>query len=236
MKAWKYKNGNEKKFTLIELLVVIAIIAILASMLLPALSQARKKARAASCLGNMRQMAQTTSMYQSDNAGFYPSGGTGVSGFCPTVWSYVFYNTYKVGVKSFQCPEDVYKRTKLNSDALIGNRSYAGNARRTNVNGVFALTSERTCYRDNGRNTSSQIIDILETYYNNSSTNNYGDVSYGSGAILSFTDVAATAQTRIMTNIVYAHPGSTTNCAFMDGHVESRRWTQISWTANLKTK
>jgi prepilin-type N-terminal cleavage/methylation domain-containing protein len=56
-----------KGFTLIELLVVIAIIAILAALLLPALSSAHRKAQAVQCLNNLRQIAQTSYMYVSDN-------------------------------------------------------------------------------------------------------------------------------------------------------------------------
>src|SRR3954447_105270 len=64
-------------FTLIELLVVIAIIAILAALLLPALSKAKAKAYRAQCISNLRQLSFTWHMYQNDNAGRLPSNGYG---------------------------------------------------------------------------------------------------------------------------------------------------------------
>jgi prepilin-type N-terminal cleavage/methylation domain-containing protein/prepilin-type processing-associated H-X9-DG protein len=76
-------------FTLIELLVVIAIIAILAAMLLPALSRAKARASAASCLNNLKQLEIAEHMYADDNLDTFvnndTAGGTGTDAG-PDAW------------------------------------------------------------------------------------------------------------------------------------------------------
>lgn len=73
---------RQKAFTLVELLVVIGIIALLISVLLPALTRARESARAIKCLSNMRQITQAVVAFANDHRGFMPGrAGTGITRF-----------------------------------------------------------------------------------------------------------------------------------------------------------
>ena len=88
-------------FTLIELLIVIAIIAIIAAMLLPALSNARKIAQRTKCTNNLKQLGKYSIFYMNDFDDYYAGPD----------WNYQFFNLYckdkttnHSSVKIFECP------------------------------------------------------------------------------------------------------------------------------------
>ena len=111
-----------KFFTLIELLIVISIIAILAAMLMPALSRARSAARKTVCMNQMKQLGTTVVLYCDDYDGYLPRQGTAAAGdvrrwfdlllpYCAKVQ-----NWYEVKRQLWDCP--AFKREGQSSPTL----------------------------------------------------------------------------------------------------------------------
>jgi prepilin-type N-terminal cleavage/methylation domain-containing protein len=126
---WQARRSQNQGFTLIELLVVVAIIAILAAMLLPALTKAKIKGQRIACLSNLRQIAIACKLYADDNRGLiasaYPTFGGFQSSWCGGnaetgggAGSYVYQGPDPAGIQSgtlwpyakslgiYHCPAD----------------------------------------------------------------------------------------------------------------------------------
>jgi len=143
----------KKHFTLIELLVVIAIIAILAAMLLPALSKAREKARCTSCVNNLKTLSNIDAFYQEEWEGWIMpavrSSGTGSTpSWIPIVTKYLNPNAGRTadlsGMKNFPalvCPTEyriwgssskhLFFYTHYMRNVFAGNYAYKGNSNAT---------------------------------------------------------------------------------------------------------
>ncbi len=124
---------KKNTFTLIELLVVIAIIAILAAMLLPALSKARDKARAIACTSNLKQIGVGSTLYSNENESWYLNYYW-ASTSAPQIIPYLGISTTKARNTCLSCPAG--PRTNSGTGKVLPvNNHYA-------IQGVYYLTDK----------------------------------------------------------------------------------------------
>ena len=103
---------KKKRFTILELLVVLSIIIILASILLPALSNARKSVKRIACLNNLKQIGLYWGMYLSDYSENFPYYGSTIAlpSYSSTLMNYLGQNTSQSKrPKEYLCPSDLIR-------------------------------------------------------------------------------------------------------------------------------
>jgi len=235
-------------FTLIELLVVIAIIAILAAMLLPALSKAKAKAQGTQCMSNNKQMELAVQVFTTDNAEFFPNNDTSVSPGTdagPNAWiqgnaqKYLTPPAYENLISSgvlwdynksydiYKCPaSQAFVKVPATATMAVMNRSYSISVQ---LNCNQAATDPPTATaagtipakKTTGVSRPSDVFVFAEE----------NQISIDNGVIGISAAASPTFSTTIW-NLPSARHNNSGTFSFADGHAEIWKWRGVIITAN----
>ncbi len=220
--------GSGRGFTLIELLVVVAIIAILASLLLPALSKAKVRAQAIQCVNNLKQLQLCWFMYAQDNSGTLVFGYDG-TGDDPRRWvegdmsvdtdatntvliqqGVLF--TYNTSVGIYKCPGD--KSTQQAGNHLPRVRSVSMSTAMANTNPGLGGGAYRAYFKETDLSTPGAAN--LWVF----ATEHVGSIRAGILAV----NCTALAPGTMTADYPACYHNGADSLSFADGHVELHKW------------
>lgn len=209
------------KFTLIELLVVVAIIAVLAGLLLPALGKARNQVKSASCKNSQKQIMVAASMYVSDYDSymapcFTPTGEKGADS--TQNWTGLLQGYLGRRNSSFGSAADLPAAVCAESPGRFGyghNYNYIGAHKESSGLRNFVKISAATM--------PSQTLNYVD---NVTDLDFYGS-SGETGDFKNWRPFVRSANNSTQdVSVYFVHPGSSANVAWLDGHVDARRYAE----------
>jgi prepilin-type N-terminal cleavage/methylation domain-containing protein/prepilin-type processing-associated H-X9-DG protein len=229
----RWKRQSVLAFTLIELLVVIAIIAILAAILIPALSAAKAKGDSIKCLGNERQLVTAAKLYAADFNGGYPPRLDAKR--WPTQLK-----PYYASLEVLQCPTEVKQRDKTVRRTNPPNVQPDDAIRSYIINGFNDYFVKGSASADMSVIVGKQVIEdnikqptmtILFGEKKTTSDNYYMDLLEGVGNHVDQIERSRHSTHKLKMDAVTKNGGS--NYGFIDGHSEFLRYRNTVYPLNL---